>query len=146
MPLHSWIVVGPVVDWTSRCVQASAVLLTRGESGLMPGMSKTGWPLRSVVGSGQVGMPWERMQRAKFSRPVMICGTWAWDGWRSGAQARWAAWNREVLTPTCCGVTLGTPPRLAGSGKSGTPWERMHWEKATAWELTSPTVVDEPPP
>jgi hypothetical protein len=29
-------------------------------------------------------------------------------------------------------VTLGTPPLLKGSGKSGTPCERMQWEKASA--------------
>jgi hypothetical protein len=66
------------------------VLLTRGESGLMPEMSNTGCPLRSVLGSGQFGMPCARMHRAKFSRPVMICGSWAWAGWRSDAQAVWA--------------------------------------------------------
>src|SRR5947209_2008877 len=107
----------------------------------MPGMSNTGCPLRSVVGSGQAGIPWERMQRANFSRPVMICGAWAWDGWSNGAQARWAAWNRALLTPACCGVTLGTPPRRLGSGKFGTPCARMQWEKATAWEFAAWTVA-----
>jgi hypothetical protein len=58
----------------------------------------------------------------------MICGAWAWVGWSSCAQARWATWNRGLLTPTCRGVTLGTPPLRAGSGKSGTPCERMQWE------------------
>jgi hypothetical protein len=55
-----------------------------------------------------------------------------------------------VLTPTCCGVTLGTPPLLVGSGKADTPCERMQWEKATAlelaaWELAGPPAFDEPP-
>jgi hypothetical protein len=58
----------------------------------------------------------------------MIRGAWAGAGWSNGAQARWAAWNRELLTPTCCGVTLGTPPPLVGSGKSGTPCARTQWE------------------
>ncbi len=58
----------------------------------------------------------------------MICGAWAGDGWSSGAQARRAAWNRALLTPACCGVTLGAPPPRAGSGKSGTPCARMQRE------------------
>src|SRR6185437_11216107 len=107
--------------------------------------------LRSVLGSGQFGMPCARMLRAKFSRPVMIRGSWAWAGWRSDAQAVWAVRKRESLTPTCCGVTLGTPPRLAGSGKSGTPCDRMQREKATAWEFavreltTAPADGGRPP-
>jgi hypothetical protein len=37
-----------------------------------------------------------------------------------------------------------------GSGKAGTPCERMQWEKATAlelaaWALTGPPAFDEPP-
>ena len=116
----------------------------------MPGMLKIGCPLLSVVGSGQFGTPWERMHRAKSSMPLVIRGTWAWVGWSSCAQALWAAWSWEVLTPTCCGVTLGTPPLLVGSGKAGTPCERMQWEKATAWELAAwelagPPAFDEPP-
>jgi hypothetical protein len=75
------------VDWTSMCVHSSAVLLTRGESGSMPGMLKAGCPLLSVLGSGQFGTPWERIHRAKFSMPVIISGTWAWVGWSSCAQA-----------------------------------------------------------
>ena len=44
MPWHSWIVVGPVADWTSRCVHAPAVSLTRGEPGSMPGMAFNSTP------------------------------------------------------------------------------------------------------
>ena len=50
---------------------------------------------------------------------------------RSGAgsgSAFWAAWNWELLTPSCCGVTFGNAPLLLGSGKFGTPWERMQRE------------------
>ena len=104
----------------------------------------------SVLGSGQFGTPWERMHRAKFTIPVIICGVWAWAGWSRCAQALWATRNWELLTPTCCGVTLGTPPLRVESGKAGTPCARMQWEKATvlefaAWELTGPTAFDEPP-
>jgi hypothetical protein len=138
------------VDWTSRCVHSSAVLLISGESGLTPGMLKRGAPLLSVLGSGQFGTPWDRMHRAKFTMPLIICGTWAWVGWSRCAQALWATWNWELLTPICCGVTLGTPPVRVGSGKAGTPCERTQWEKATAlelgaWELTGPPAFGEPP-
>jgi hypothetical protein len=86
------------------------------------------------------------MHRAKFSMPVIIRGTWAWVGWSSCAQALWATWNRELPTPTCCGVTFGTPPLLVGSGKSGTPCERMQREKATAdGESADPPALGEPP-
>jgi hypothetical protein len=90
------------------------------------------------------------MHRAKFSMPLIICGTWAWVGWSRCAQALWATWNWELLTPTCCEVTLGTPPLRVGSGKFGTPCERMQWEKATGlelavWELTGLPAFDEPP-
>ncbi len=34
---------------------------------------------------------------------------------------------------------------LPGSGKFGTPWERMQWEKLTAGELAAPAAFDEPP-
>ncbi|HTA02222.1 MAG TPA: hypothetical protein VK802_17705 [Streptosporangiaceae bacterium] len=48
-------------------------------------------------------------------------------GYRSW-QAVWAAWSWELLTPRCCELAFGTPPLLGGSGKFGTPWERMQWE------------------
>jgi hypothetical protein len=37
------------------------------------------------------------------------------------------------------------PPDAWGSGKFGTPFERMHWEKASNAELVDPPAVDEPP-
>jgi hypothetical protein len=63
--------------------------------------------------------------------------------------ALWAAWNCELLTPSCCRGIFGIEPLLAGSGKARTPWERMHREKASA-VLTCAVVpvvdgVDEPP-
>jgi len=51
-----------------------------------------------------------------------------------------------LLTPSCRAVSLGIPPLLLGSGKFGTPCERMQPEKATAdWERADPPAFDEPP-
>lgn len=36
-----------------------------------------------------------------------------------------------MLTPSCCGLTLGIAPLLSGSGKFDTPRERMQAEKAS---------------
>ncbi len=45
------------------------------------------------------------------------------------AQALWAAWYWELLTPSCSRLTLGNPLAnsllLLGSGYFGTPWDRM---------------------
>src|SRR5258708_25915307 len=61
-------------------------------------------------------------------------------------QAVWAAWSWELLTPSACASALGTCPLLAGSGKVGTPWERMQDEQATAdGELDDPAAFGEPP-
>ncbi len=43
-------------------------------------------------------------------------------------QARWAAWSRELLTPSACASALGSCPLLSGSGKFGTPCGRMQRE------------------
>ena len=48
-------------------------------------------------------------------------------------QASSAAWYTELLTPSCCApgnFALLAP--ASGSGKSGTPRVRMHWEKASS--------------
>ena len=50
---------------------------------------------------------------------------------RRPTQAVWAAWNWELLTPSCGKLTFGSSPLLAGSGNFDTPWERMQAEKAT---------------
>jgi hypothetical protein len=46
-------------------------------------------------------------------------------------QAVWAAWNCELLTPSCGRLTFGSPPLPAGSGNLDTPWERMQAEKTS---------------
>src|SRR5437762_9125200 len=103
----------------------------RGESGaIRPRRSKTGCPLVSVVGSGQSGTPWERMHWAKSRIPLSVSSTWASLAFSRDAQAFWADSNSELLTPSCCGPTFGRAPLLSGSGKFGTPCERMQREKA----------------
>jgi hypothetical protein len=51
----------------------------------------------------------------------VVAGSKCWQALR-------AAWNRESLTPSSCELVFGIAPLLAGSGKPGTPWERMQWE------------------
>lgn len=60
-------------------------------------------------------------------------------------QALWADWNWELVTPSCCGVSLGISPLLVESGKFGTPLERMQRERASCRELVDPPAFDEPP-
>src|SRR6266702_348964 len=90
----------------------------------------------SWVGSGQVGTPSERMHRANPSMARRSRCDWDWLIWpplgSRCAQACWAAWYWELLTPSRCGSTLGNPlgnalPLLA-SGYFGTPCERMQRE------------------
>lgn len=106
------------------------------------------------MGSGQFATPWERMQWAKSSRWPSVC----WVGWTplgsSCRQAFSAACNCELVTPSSCGATLGKPLGISllllGSGNLGTPWERMHCEKASAfwefpgWGPVGPPAFDEP--
>ncbi len=54
-----------------------------------------------------------------------------------------AAWYWERLTPSCC--QLGNLSLLWGSGKFGTPFERMQPAKASSWEVCDPPALDEPP-
>lgn len=107
---------------------------------------KNGCPWGSVVGSGKSGTPWVRMHRANLSMTFSSsrttvgeqspaakhCCSCCWTvppvaGIRCW-QARWAAWSRELLTPSCCALALAIPPSLGGSGKFGIPCERTHWE------------------
>jgi hypothetical protein len=85
-----------------------------------------------VLGSGQFDTPWERMHWANPRMPLIICCISAWltsplFGSRC-AQAVCAVWYWELLTPSCCAVTFGISPLPLGSGKFGTPWERMQAE------------------
>jgi hypothetical protein len=62
------------------------------------------------------------------------------------AQAVWAVSYRESLTPNCCAVPFGIVPLLAGSGKLGTPWVRMHRENPIAdREIGDPPAFVGPP-
>ena len=105
-------------------------------------------PVRTGIdgGVGPVRHPWRRMHTANLRPEVSIrcttaCGqspasTHCWacccnDPPVAGSrrwQALWPAWSWEVLTPSSCALTLGSVPLLSGSGKFGTPWERMQWE------------------
>jgi hypothetical protein len=82
------------------------------------------------------GTPCARMHRAYLNMTVRYCCIWLGVGRpRFGTrcmQARWAASNAALLTPSCCGVFFGISPGLAGSGYAGTPCERMQPENATA--------------
>src|SRR6266567_4727890 len=86
------------------------------------------------------------MHRAKSSMPFSVCRTWASFGWSRDAQAFWAAWNCDPLTPSCCGPPFGSAPLLSGSGKFGTPCARMQWEKASALADAEPFGEDEATP
>ena len=62
----------------------------------------------------------------------------------------WVDWNLELLTPSCCELSFGSSPLLLGSGKLGTPFERIQRAKASIWEpgawaLAGPPAFDAPP-
>src|ERR1700733_6628859 len=65
-------------------------------------------------------------------------------------QAFWAVWTCELPTAPSAlmAAALGIPPLPAGSGKSGTPCERMQEEYASSLELplaeAPPPAVDDP--
>lgn len=86
-------------------------------------------PSESTVGLGQFGTPLERMHREKFNMLLSICDLSAAGNWSfvpagsRRAHASSAAMSRELLTPSCCAP--GNFPLPDGSGKFGTPLERM---------------------
>src|SRR5262249_10110690 len=58
------------------------------------------------------------------------------------SQALSAAGNRGLLAASWCTVSLRLrPPTRCGSGKLGTPWERMQREKATSCGVAFCVVV-----
>src|ERR1700735_177741 len=84
------------------------------------------------VGSGQFGPPGERMPRATLAMPSHSCCTSAAVGppplfGSRRAQAWVAVWYCELLAESWPMVALLNSPALLGSGKSGTPSERMQW-------------------
>ena len=85
------------------------------------------------MGSGKSGKPWERMHWANFTSSVSCCRCWAWVGVWYGHRLLAGSLGRTepgVADPDLLprGSLLGICPLLSGSGKSGTPWERTHWE------------------
>src|SRR6266540_5939149 len=94
------------------------------------------------------------MHRANLSMALRSRRDSVWVIWpplgSRCAQALWAAWYWELLTPNCSGSTLfnplGNSLLLLASGNFGTPCERMQREWASAfWEFVDPPTLDEPP-
>ena len=114
--------------------------------------SNKGCPSELTLGSGQFGTPWERMHWLNSRIPVRSSGTSAGRNWSlvPAGSKRWqsfsAAWYWELLTPSCCALgNFASPTPGWGSGKFRTPYERMHWEKASSGEFADPAAFDEPP-
>lgn len=85
------------------------------------------------AGSGKFVMPWLRMHWENLSARDASRRCCSTDAVGSKCwQALWAAWYRELLAASWLRVTLLKTPLLLGSGKFGTPFERMQWEKASA--------------
>ena len=87
---------------------------------------------RVRVGSGQFGTPCERMHWANSAcrsaplpadsrRPGAHRAVVARRSGAGAAQACWAAWNWELLTPSCCAVALGEPLRCCRGRGSSAP-------------------------
>ena len=90
----------------------------------------------SLPGSGKLGTPWARTHRENLSDSALTCCCSAWFGGPPPfgsrcRQALRAAWNRELLTPSCCRLGLAVP-LPSGSGYFDTPLERMQPAKASA--------------
>jgi len=81
-----------------------------------------------VVGSEKFGNPWERMHFARLSKACFSLADPAArllpPPFRNCAHAFWADLNAGACGLIQLGMTLG-PPGL-GSGKFGTPCDRMH--------------------
>ena len=58
-------------------------------------------------------------------------GTAVWEQVAAGLSRGLEAGLRAASSTWLFGHT----PPLSGSGKLGTPWERMQWEKASGWEV-----------
>ena len=86
-----------------------------------------------LLGSGKLELPWARTHRANRRSLAANCALCAGVGnlgfWPSTlAHERWAAWKAGLdgLTSLPGWSLSEISPRLLGSGKSGTPWARMH--------------------
>jgi hypothetical protein len=136
----------------NTCSHSCTLALIGGEFVSMPAAcgSKISLP-RSSVGSGQFGTSLERMQRENFVMSVWICWSTAGDGATPGPPSgsrcphalAAAGYLGFVVAPSSWG--FGHDPLLLGSGKFGTPLERMQWEKASSWAFTDWVFVDPPP-
>lgn len=105
-----------------------------------------------VVGSGKLGTPCVRMQRARRSiASLRVSDTGPWSGPPFGISfihVFWADWNAGDwgLIPEL--APIWTPPDEPGSGKFGTPCERMQsanlMPEASALENPGREFADDP--
>src|SRR5580658_9885519 len=97
----------------------------------MPALAIIWWvtsPL--LVGSGKLGNPWPRMQRANASIAAMCAGVcaWFWIGGTPPGCRCWQAGYADLNAGDCAlnaFLNVGEP----GSGKLGSPCERMQSAK-----------------
>jgi hypothetical protein len=103
-----------------------------------------------LLGSGKLGTPCERRQRAHLSSAAMFAPPGRPDRCPPGPNARhaWLAdlnagslWFRSLPGPASIWNATPPPGRVVGSGKSETPWLRTHRAYARSSALGDP----EPP-
>jgi hypothetical protein len=93
-------------------------------------------------------MPWARIHTAQCTSRVNACGDGVVDGgcftgsrFRHAVRAVRNAGDDELIPGT---LLKSTPPLGLGSGKPGTPWERMQREKLSPSWVTSLWAGSEP--
>jgi hypothetical protein len=90
-------------------------------------------------------MHWAKLRMPSIARCITAWLTSPLLGSRR-AQAVCAVRYSELLTPSCCAVSFWMTPLPLGSGKFGTPCERMHWEKASGLFDAKMLGDEDPPP
>ena len=99
-----------------------------------------------LLGSGKLGSPCERMQRATLTSAAILSGDPV-VGCPLGASAlhAWlAARYAGLLVLKLWGRSIPIPPLVEGSGKFGTPWLRMQREYAKYWASSLLEEADDP--
>jgi hypothetical protein len=90
---------------------------------------EAGFTVGTADGVGPLQYTVEAHAAAEAHIWLSICCDAAWVTWpplgSRYAQAVYAAWNCELLTPSSSRLVLGIAPLLVGSGNLGTPCERM---------------------
>ncbi len=100
-----------------------------------------------LFGSGKLGTPCERMQRAHRTSAA-IFGEGGVEGCAPAGSNAWHAWLADLYVgllgfrslPGPASMENATPPPggVLGSGKSETPWLRIHREYARNFALVDP--------